>query len=112
MAFFTIEPAPGLTRTVRRRVARVGPPSVLARSPYESMLARAGFEPISVMDVTVEYRRAQQGWIEAFDRRREALIGIIPTKEFETRQRERRATVRAIDDGILVRRRYLARRPG
>ena len=73
MIFTTIEPAPGLSTTDRRRVARSGPSAVLTRTSYPSLLASAHFVEIEHTDITADYRTTQQAWIDATRRRAQAI---------------------------------------
>jgi hypothetical protein len=74
------------------------------------MLCTAGFSEIAVVDVTDDYRRTQQRWIDATARHEAEIRALIGDGEYDERQRTRAETVRAIDDGILCRTQYSATR--
>lgn len=74
------------------------------------MLRTAGFSEIASVDVTDDYRRTQQRWIEATGRHEDAIRRLIGDEEYDDRQRTRARTVRAIDAGLLRRTLYSAAR--
>ena len=108
LAFFVIEPAAGLSGAARRRAHAVGPPAVAVRTGYPSLLRSAGFERISITDVTEEYRITQRAWQDASRRREGALRAAIGDDVYEDEVARRRRTRRAIDDGLLARTLYTA----
>ena len=110
--FTAIEPSPGLSTADRRRASRVGPPSVALATSYPSLLASAGFEAVDVADRTAAYRDTMQAWIDAIRRHEAAAREILGDEEIDRRLGERAAALTAIDDGLLLRRRYAAIRPG
>lgn len=110
MAFLTIEPGTNLSPSQRRKAGRVGPPSVLLRTSYESLLRTAGFIDVEVVDLTAEYRITQQAKIDETDRRRDDLLALVGREEYDESRRDRHNTIEAIDAGLLRRRLYLARR--
>ena len=112
MAFTAIEPAPGLSRAQRRRVAAVGPTNVLLRTGYPSLLRSAGFVDVVADDVTAAYRATLAAWHEETRRRSEAVVDIVGLDEFEERQQRRAGALAVIDAGWLRRSRYIAHRTG
>lgn len=74
------------------------------------MLRTAGFSEIAVSDVTEDYRRTQQRWIDATARHETEIRPLIGHEDYDDRQRTRAETVQAIDDGLLCRTLYSARR--
>ena len=112
MLFTSIEAAPGLARSDRRRVARSGPSAVLVRTGYASVLATAGFTSIEQRDITDEYRTTQQAWLDAMRRRSAAIGSAMGQAAFDERIADRSRALDAIDDGLLRRTEYLAGRPG
>ncbi|MDA9293123.1 hypothetical protein N9Q18_01455 [bacterium] len=111
MSFLVIEAADGLTDTGRRRAARAGPDAVLTRSAYPALLRSAGFGCVEFEDRTAEYGATQQAWIDATDRHCAGLREALGEDEFAERRRARAASLAAIDDGVLRRRRYVATAP-
>lgn len=110
MAFLTIEPGADLSRSQRRKAGRVGPPSVLLPTSYESLLHTAGFVEVEVVDLTSEYRVTQQAKIDETERHRDELIALVGREEYHENLRDRRNTIEGIDAGLLRRRLYVARR--
>jgi hypothetical protein len=111
MLFTTIEAAPGLCRSDRRRVARSGPSAVLVRTGYASVLATAGFTSIEQRDMTHEYSATQRAWLDAMRRRAPAIGTAMGQVAFDERLADRLRALDAIDDGLLRRTEYLAGRP-
>ena len=111
MVFLTIEPGDDLTSAQRRRVGRIGPPSVLVRTSYPSLLRTAGLVDITVVDLHDEYRATQRSRLDETVRHSEDLIALIGAEEYEEARRGRRRTLDAIEDGLLTRRLYVAGRP-
>ena len=111
MAFTAIQQAPGLGPLGRRVPAQVGPSDVVVRTSYPSLLASAGFTEVVADDVTAQYRATLGGWIEASRRHTDELVAIVGPDEVEERRADRLATLAAIDDGVLQRWMFVARRP-
>lgn len=111
MLFTTIEPAPGLARSDRRRVTDAGPSAVLVRTGYASLLMTAGFATIEYRDITEAYRSTQQAWLDAMRKRATAIAAAMGAAAFEERIADRSSALAAIDDGLLRRTEYFARRP-
>lgn len=109
-AFHTIEPTPGLTSSRRRRAHALGPVAVAVRTSYESMLGTAGFVDVAAIDLTREYRATLRRWIHATERRGVELRAVMGDELFDERRVNRRQTLAAIDDGLLSRFEYTARR--
>lgn len=110
MIFQTIQPTPGLAPALRRRANRLGPPANAVRTSYQSLLTTAGFHEISALDQTSEYGATQRRWIEVSNRYEEELRATIGLEAFDERRADRRATLEAIETGLLSRFRYSARR--
>lgn len=84
---------------------------MLTRTGYPSLLRTAGFVDVVAEDVTGEYRATLEGWIRETDRRAVDVLAAVGQVEFDERRARRIAARAAIDDGVLARRRYRARRP-
>ena len=89
----------------------MGPPAVAVRTSYPSLLRSAGFAEIGMDDRTEEYHTTQAAWIAAVSRRKAKIRPIVGDDVYDQRLRERRRTLAAIDDGLLVRVMYWAERP-
>lgn len=110
LALLTIQPTTDLSPSLRRKAHAVGPPGVAVRSSYSRLLHSAGFVGIVATDLTAGYRATQQRWLDASERHAAALRGAVGDDEFERRLAGRSDTLRAIDDGLLSRFRYVATR--
>jgi hypothetical protein len=110
MVFTAIEPAPGLTTSARRRALEFAPDQAGVRTSYPSLLRSARFVDVSVEDVTGAYRETLLAWCDATERRWERFVTALGRAEAEERMARRRGALRAVDDGLLRRTRYVARR--
>jgi hypothetical protein len=110
-AFFTIHPTPGLDARRRRRAHRDGPVAVASHLPNRELLARAGFVDIEETDCTAEFDTVARSLIDLCDRHRDALAEMLGADEVDQRQRDRRAQLRAVEDGLLRRSLLVATRP-
>ncbi len=110
-AFFTIHPAAGLTGAQRRRASRDGPVSVATARPHRQLLEAAGFSQVAETDCTAEFAAVTRAWIHQWEANREDLVALLGEPEVDERQAERRAQLRAIEDGILSRSLFTACRP-
>ncbi len=110
-AFFTIHAADGLTPWQRRRASRDGPLAVATARPYPGLLAAAGFIDVTEENCTAAFASAARGWIEQNEMRRHELVALIGEASFIERQAERRVQLAAVEDGVLRRSLFTARRP-
>ena len=111
-AFFTIHPAASLSPARRRRAFRDGPLAVATPRPYREMLESVGFAKVCEMDCTEEFATVARAWIEQWDDHRADLVSALGQQAVEERQADRRAELRAIEDGVLSRSLFTAVRPG
>jgi hypothetical protein len=111
IAFLTIEPALNLSAVQMQRAIKNGPPEVAVEAPHEQLLASAGLTNIDVFDVTAEFSRTQQGWIDAWLSREAELHDLLGDEVANETKSDRLAMRSAIDEGLLRRTLYLARRP-
>jgi hypothetical protein len=110
MAFTTIYVTPGLTVAGRQRARRSGPRAVTSRSEEAPLLASAGFVDVEQLDVTAEFATTARAWITECESNAAELTTLEPPGAFEQRQRERRTQLAAIEDGLLRRGLFSARR--
>ena len=110
-AFFTIHPAAGLTRAQRRRASRDGPVAVAAGRPHRELLQAAGFTGVTEIDCTADFAATTRAWLRQWDANHQDLVALLGEQAVADRQAERRAQLRAIEDGILARSLLTARRP-
>lgn len=111
-AFFTIHPAAGLSPAQRRRASRDGPVAVATARPYRQMLESAGFAEVHERDCTSEFATVARAWIGQWDDHRADLVSVFGEQAVQERQADRRAELRAIEDGVLSRSLFTAVRPG
>jgi hypothetical protein len=109
MAFLTIEPAAGLSPSELQRAIEHGPPEVGIDAAHEQMLADVGFAEIAAIDMTVEFSRTQQAWIDSWHAHQRELERLLGPDVFNERMAERRAMRHALDEGLLRRTLYIVR---
>jgi hypothetical protein len=110
IAFTTIYVTPGLAAAERQRARRSGPRAVTSRSEQASLLATAGFVDIEQIDLTAEFATTARAWLTECESNAADLAKLEPPGAFEQRQRERRTQLAAIEDGLLRRGLFSARR--
>ena len=111
LAFYVIHTASGLNRQERARAHRSGPWAVASSHAPAELMRRAGFVEVTAIDETEQFRQTAKAWIDQWDHHRAALVDLHGDTEFETRQRERRVQLDAVDDGLLRRSLVIGRRP-
>ena len=109
-AFYTIHPAAGLTAARRRRAARDGPIAVATTRPHRDLLEAAGYTQVTETGSTAEFAAVTRAWIQHTDANHDDLAALLGEVTVEQRQADRRAQLRAIEDGILARSLFTARR--
>ena len=110
-AFFTIHPAAGLTRAQRRRASRDGPIAVAAARPHRELLNAAGFQHVTETDCTAEFAVVTRAWIDQWEAHHQHFVALLGEQAVDERQAERRAQLRATEDGMLSRSLLTACRP-
>ena len=111
IAFTTIYVMPGLGSGGRQRARRSGPRAVASRSEQAQLLASAGFVDIEQLDLTAEFTTTARAWLTECESNASGLAKLEPPGAFEQRQHERRTQLTAIEDGLLRRGLFSARRP-
>ena len=111
IAFYTIFIPAGLSEDAYQRAVLAGPRSVASSGDHEQMLRSARLTEIDEVDVTDEFLRVAQGWLEGRERHADQLRRSEGKSEFDTSQAERRAGVAAIEAGLLRRSLFVAGRP-
>jgi len=111
IALTTIYVTAGLPPAARRRANRSGPRAVASRAAPPQLLASAGFVDIDEVDLTPEFATTGQAWVEQWDQNADELIHLEGLAAFGERQRGRRMQLCAIEDGLLRRGLFWARRP-
>ena len=102
-AFFTIFVARGLSAPEHRRAVRLGPRAVASRESPEELLHKAGFAEVEEFDVTPEYLRTAEDWLEGSWSLEDGLREVLGSAEFDELQTERRQAISAIREGLLCR---------
>lgn len=111
LAYLVIEVSPGLDRRRRRRANSVGPRHVATASNYLSMMRTAGFVGMERIDVTREYRDTAAAWLAQRLLNAPELKELLGDETHEEKVRDGEATIAAIDEGLIRRGLYFARRP-
>jgi hypothetical protein len=110
LAFHTIELSPGLSAAGRRRAISIGPPAVTVRTTYLSLLRSAGFIEVDAVDLTAEYLATQRRWLAATLQHEVGLRDALGDDVVREAIERRRRTVGAIEEGLLQRTLYAAKR--
>ncbi len=111
LAFTTIYIAPGVSPRDYRRASRARGPGAAEKRAISDLLAAAGFAHVRQWDVTMAFARATQAYLETSERYRADLRTEWGADKFAESQRDRRATLTLIREGILRRGIFTAHRP-
>lgn len=112
IAFYTIFISPGLSDADYRRALRLAPPGVASgKREQQELLRSAEFVKIVETDVTAAYLHTARGWLEARERHAAELRLPEGEAQFEQKQMQNRAQVKAIQEGLLRRSLFVAERP-
>ena len=111
MAFYTIFIPSGLSDKDYRRAARTRSRVTSWRREHPELLDAAGFSNVEEIDVTDEYLRVTQAWLDARERHADKLAEVEGEVDFAGRIKENRASVAALLDGLLRRALFVAERP-
>jgi hypothetical protein len=84
---------------------------VATARPHRQLLGAAGFTQVTETECTAEFAAAARAWIRQWEANHEDLVAVLGEPAVEQRQAERRAQLRAIEDGILSRSLFTACRP-
>lgn len=108
MVFTVIAPAPSLTDDEHRIAIEAGPKFVDVDDDYEQLLAGSGWcvrEKIDMTAALLDYMRAE---LEGMEARAPALGEVFGSEGFGERLRRQRATIDALDAGLLRRELFVA----
>ena len=109
IAFFTIEVAPDLSPDDHRVAAAAGPP--VAEGPdISEQLRRAHFVDVISEDRSSEYLETARRWLDARLRQRDKIRPVDPAV-YDDRIRDGQTAVPLIEQGLLRRNLYVARKP-
>ena len=109
-AFLTIHVAPGLPAAARLRAAREGPRAVATGSDHLTLLRNAGYVDAIEIDATATFLHTARAWLQESERLGDELAPLEPPGAFAERQAERSKMIAAMEDGLLLRSLYSARR--
>ena len=111
IGFFSIFITAGLSAANYRRAARSGPAAVCSRNLTPSdLLESAGFASIAEQDLTAEFLETGRAWFRERQQNSDELIALQGEAIFFERQADSRAQTRAIEEGLLSRGLFVARR--
>jgi hypothetical protein len=111
LAFYTIYIPAGLPPDVYRRAKHAEPGAAGSREDHQSMLESAGFQEIREIDVTPQYLATIRAVLASRQRHERALRREAGDAEFERRVTENCNAAAAVEEGLLHRSLFLARRP-
>jgi SAM-dependent methyltransferase len=112
IAFYTIHIPPDTPPADYRRTARARSPGLASwRRAQTDLLRAAGFTGIEEIDATPEFLDTTHRWLAARTRHADELSRSEGREPLLQRLRDNRATIRAIQAGLLRRSLFLARRP-
>ena len=111
IALTTIYIAQGVSERDYRRASRVRGPGAASKRATTEMLEAAGFEHIREDDVTTAFARTTNAYLRTSAIHEAALRREWGDEKFDEHQRDRRATLALIREGVLLRGLFTARRP-
>ena len=111
IGFFSIFIASGLSPADYRRAARSGPPAVRSRNLTPSeLLEAAGFTSIAEQDLTSEFLETTRAWLRERQQNSDELIALQGEAVFLERQADSEAQAHAVEEGLLGRGLFVAKR--
>jgi cyclopropane fatty-acyl-phospholipid synthase-like methyltransferase len=110
MAFTTIYIAPGVDERSYRRACRVRGCGIAERREMTELVWTAGFDAVRERDVTREFARTTRAYLETSAEHQEELSAVWGAEKFREWQRDRRATLELIEDGVIRRGLFTARK--
>lgn len=109
MVFFVIAPGPGLSERDRDEAREAGPPFVETPLDYRALLQRTGWRGQTRESLTVDYRATLRHLVRQLERHANTLAAVMGEAEFGAMLERRRRQARAVDAGLLIRERWIAR---
>lgn len=109
-AFTVIFPAAGLASAQARRAVEAGPPQCRVGTSYPRLLRSAGYVEIEEHDLTPTYLATARRKLRVAEEFADGMADMLGRQEFDDMQAKRRLAIRAIEDGLLRRSRFVARR--
>jgi len=80
------------------------------RGSQRQLLEAAGFADIVETDCSAEFAAVISGWRDQWDQHRSEMEALWGVTGFQQRQKDRRYTLKAVEDGILRRSMLVATR--
>ena len=111
IAFTTIYIAPGVSERDYRRAVRARGPGVAEKRAMLELVQTAGFANARERDMTRAFGRTTQAYIDNSARYEDALREAWGSARYAEGMRTRHATLALIEEGIVRRALYTARRP-
>jgi hypothetical protein len=111
IAFTTIYIAPGVSARDYRRASRARGPGAAEKRAMMELFEAAGFSDVRERDVTAAFARTTRAYVETSERYAGELRSAWGVDKFAEYQRDRRATLALIREGILRRGLFTGRRP-
>jgi SAM-dependent methyltransferase len=109
MAFTVIALAPSLGDSERQIAVASGPTFVDVPDDCAVLLDQSGWCLQERTDLTAEFLQSMRTELEGTQERAEALVKVLGSGEFAERTKHRRATIAAVDAGLLRRELFVAR---
>jgi hypothetical protein len=111
IAFTTIYIAPGVSSREYRRASRARGPGAAEKREMMELFRTAGFGDVRERDVTPAFARTTRAYLDTSERYRTELQSEWGADKFSESQRDRRATLVLIREGVLRRAMFTGRRP-
>jgi cyclopropane fatty-acyl-phospholipid synthase-like methyltransferase len=108
MAFSVILITPGLSAADHGRAADCGPPFVATETPYPEMFAQCGWDITDHLDLTGDYRATVGLMLDQLETHADAIGDIFGDAAAAQERDRRRATLAALDRGLLRRQLFVA----
>ena len=99
-AFFTIFAPNDVAPSERKRARAAAPRYGWSRADHAQLMRSAGFVGVEELDCTREYAATLQAWHDVSAEHADELAALTSLDAFEDRQRERRAALAAVADGL------------
>jgi cyclopropane fatty-acyl-phospholipid synthase-like methyltransferase len=110
MAFTTIYAAPGVDERSYRRACRVRGCGFAERRQMTGLMNAAGFVAVKERDVTREFARTTRAYLETSARHETELSDVWGADRYRDWQHDRAATLALIEEGVVRRGLFTARR--
>jgi hypothetical protein len=110
-AYFTIFPAPELSKRDHRRAVLLGPRAVRSSKDQADLLEAAGFVQIEVMDMTQDFLETARRWLTHASELDGELRSALGDVLFDEQQADRRSLITAVEEGLLCRALFVGTRP-